>query len=161
MLHPPPGLKGLNSECQICMIYCLESWTQISETVSVLNVVESCGFGWLTEEHPGSPSMHLSWGAYHLKTKTGVPSGPTAPSSAIWLKDVRPCCRGTQIISWGFSVSEVCIIGPSCQLSWKFRIRWFFLHFTFHRLLGTALAREEHPDRLWGSCSFLLSQYMW
>jgi hypothetical protein len=81
------------------MIYCLQSWRHIIETISILNVLESCGFGWLAEEHPGCPSVHLSWRVYHCKTRTGVPSGLTAPSSAVWLKDVRLCCLGTQIIS--------------------------------------------------------------
>jgi hypothetical protein len=40
------------------------------------------------QEHPGNPSVHLSWGAY-LKNKMRVPCGLAAPSSAIWLKDVR------------------------------------------------------------------------
>jgi hypothetical protein len=45
MLRLPPGMKKLNSECQIRMIYCLQSWRHIIETISILNVLESCGFG--------------------------------------------------------------------------------------------------------------------
>jgi hypothetical protein len=158
----------------MCMIYCLQSWRLISETMSILNVLECCGFGWLTEEHPGSPSVHLSWRMYHHETRTGVPSGPTAPSSTVWLKDVTPCCLGTQIISfvsvcnhsWGISVWEVCIMRQSCQLCDTLPGNWdphgfsCILHFTFDRLLATAIAREEHQDRLWRSLSFVFSQHM-
>jgi hypothetical protein len=101
-----------------------------------------------------------------------VPSGPTTPSSAEWLKDVRPCCLGTQIISfvsmcnhsWGVSVSEVCIMWQRCQLcdtlpgdseSHGFSC---ILHFTLDRLLATDVAREEHRDRLWRSRNFVFSQ---
>jgi hypothetical protein len=32
-----------NYECQVYMLYCLQSWRHISGTMSVLNVLESCG----------------------------------------------------------------------------------------------------------------------
>jgi hypothetical protein len=126
MLHPPPGMKRSNSECQICMIYCLQLWRHVSAMVCILNVLESCGFGWLTEEHPGSPSVPLFWGVYHRKTRTGVPSGPTAPSSTVWLKDVRPCCLGAQIISF----VSVCDTLPG---NWESHGFSCILHFTFNR----------------------------
>jgi hypothetical protein len=45
ILHPPQGLKRLNYECEICILYCVQLWRHISETVSILNVLESCGLG--------------------------------------------------------------------------------------------------------------------
>jgi hypothetical protein len=45
MLPPPQGLKRLNYEREICIRYCLRLWRHISETMAILNVLESCGLG--------------------------------------------------------------------------------------------------------------------
>ena len=114
MLHPTSGFRRLNYECEICMLYCLQSWTHISEKISIPNVLESCGFGWLRSIQEVPVCTYLE----DVKTKTAVPSGPSAPSNAVRLKDVRSCRLGTQIISltslcnlqWGVAASKVCII---------------------------------------------------
>jgi hypothetical protein len=117
MLHP--GLK--KTELWMSDVYALFPCCHVPTYTSLKQVCSKCFrilWFWLTEEYPGHCNVHVSWEAFHLKTKTGAPSGPTAPSNAVWLKDVRSCCLATQIISlfslcnlhWGVPASEVCFV---------------------------------------------------
>ena len=122
----------------------------------------------LTDEHPGSPSLHLSWGVYHLQTNTGVPIGPMAPSCVMWRKDAIACVFSVHRSfassllcnhQWGATLSKVHITSCKSYDVWKFSIRrisrtlhtHWQIHFqqsflfkkllcTFCRLLPTAVA---------------------
>jgi hypothetical protein len=71
-----------------------------------------------------------------------VPSGNTAPSSAVWLTDVRCCYLGTWIIALVcVTTSEESVIRGVYHVTerpvvwyvaWKFRVEWFFFSFVFY-----------------------------
>jgi hypothetical protein len=167
MLHPPQGLKRLNYECEICMLYCLQSWRHISETMSVLNVLESCGLGWLRSIQDVPDCTYLE--ELILRTRPECPVDPLPhPVQSDW-RMLDGCTDHWPHLCnhwWGVSVSWVCIVWQTCQLydtllqsSESGGFSWI-LHFTFHRLLATAVARYERPDRLWGLPNLLFSQYV-
>jgi hypothetical protein len=160
MLHPPPELNRLNSEWQICMIYCLQSWSHISETVSVVYVLESCSSGWLRsiQEVPVCTCLEE---LIILRPRWECPVGPLPHAvqsdwkmldPVVWVHRLYPEDSLYQrCVSWE-QVANCPADSESGGFSW-------ILHFTFPRLLATAVARAEHRDRLWGSHNLLFSQY--
>jgi hypothetical protein len=121
----------------------LPTVTETHQRMSILNVSESCGFGRLTQRSIQEIPVYTYLLELTILKPGQVPSGHTAPSSAVWLTDIRCCCVGTWIIAlvslcnhkWG-----VCIRGAYCvtelpvvwYVAWKFRIDWFFFSFAFY-----------------------------
>jgi hypothetical protein len=150
------------------MLYCLQSWRHISETMSVLNVLESCGYGWLRSIQE-VPVCTYPEELIILRSRQECPADPLPhPVQSDWRILDSFWIHGSLPLSlcshcWGVSVSGVCIIWQSCHLcntviqnSESGGFSWI-LHFTFHRLLATAAARAEHPDGLWDSHNFIFS----
>jgi hypothetical protein len=174
-LHLPQGLKRLNCECQICMVYDLQSWKCISETMFLLNVLESCGFGWLTDwlrSIQEVPVCTYPEELIILRPRDACPVHPLPLpvkshwrmlESVVWIHRLLPlslCVTTNEEF-----LHQRCVSCDSYQLGDTLfanlelgGFSWI-LHVTFDRLLATAVARAEHPDRFCSSPNFLFSQY--